>query len=267
MTTTLTTTSRIFNIGSNSVLQYNNGTMKSDVNIRFPNLSFHDRNIKETFLSITHAEIPCSWYLINSTNNVLVINASTYNIPFGNYNATTLQTQLNSFLLGLGITLTYNLVTGKYTFTSATSFTIQITSTCQKFIGMGTTALSGTSITMPFPANFLPISRLVFRSTSFGTQNYNSADKSTDMFLSVQNSSSSGALILWNNYSALKYDVTGLDSLNIVDIIVTDDFGNPIDFNNADWYITIRIEYTYETIATQQLNFNKAIMFGSKTTM
>lgn len=263
--TSLTTTSRIFNIGSNQVLQYNNGSMKSDVLIQFPNLSFHDRNIKETFLSITHAEIPCSWYLINATNNLLVINASSFSIPVGNYNASNLVTQLTAFLTGLGITLTYNLITGKYTFTSATSFTIQTTSTCQKFIGMGTTSLSGTSITMPFPANFLPISRLVFRSTSLGTQNYNSADRSTDMFMSVQNSSTSGALILWNNYSGLRYDIGGLENINVVDVTITDDFGNQIDFNNADWYITIRIEYTYESQVTQPLNFNKAIMYGQGT--
>lgn len=259
----LYTTSRVFNVGSNSAIKYKNGSQLSDIELQFPNIYFKDKTVREIMLSITHAEIPNSFYIINTTNNTLVINSSILTIPPGNYNAINFQTAITSFLTGLGITISYNLITNKYTFTSVTSFTIQTTSTCQRFIGMGTTSLTGTSVTSPYLCNFLPIPRLLFRSTAFSTSNFNGADGSTDLLLSVQNSSASGALILWNNYSQLKYDITHVDNINIVDISVTDDDGNFIDFNNCDWYLTFRIEYVFEVPQNAITSFTKAITIGS----
>lgn len=262
----LYTTSRVFNLGSNSAIKYKNGSLLSDIDLQFPNIYFKDKTVREIMLSITHAEIPNSFYLVNSTNNRLVINASTLTIPPGNYNAINFQTAITSFLTGLGITISYSLITNKYTFSSASSFTIQTSSTCNRFIGMGTLALTGTNVTSPYVCNFLPIPRLLFRSTAFNTSNFNGSDGSTDLLLSVQNSSASGAIILWNNYSQLKYDITHVDNINIVDISVTDDDGNLIDFNNCPWYLTFRIEYVFEVPQNTINTFNKAIAVGSGTT-
>lgn len=261
----LYTTSRVFNLGSNSAIKYKNGSLLSDIDLQFPNIYFKDKTVREIMLSITHAEIPNSFYLVNSTNNRLVINASTLTIPPGNYNAINFQTAITSFLTGLGITISYSLITNKYTFSSASSFTIQTSSTCNRFIGMGTSALTGTNITSPYVCNFLPIPRLLFRSTAFNTSNFNGSDGSTDLLLSVQNSSASGAIILWNNYSQLKYDITHVDNINIVDISVTDDDGNLIDFNNCPWYLTFRIEYVFEVPQNTINTFSKAISIGSGT--
>lgn len=258
----LASTSRVFNVGSNSAIKYNNGTALSDIEVQFPNITFKDKTVREIMLSITHAEIPNSFYLVNASNNKLVVNSSTFTIPPGNYNAINFQSAITSFLTGLSITMSYSLITNKYTFTSGTSFTIQTTSTCQRFIGMGSTALTGTSVTSPYVCNFLPIPRLLVRSTAFSTSNYNASDGSTDLLLSVQNSSASGSIILWNNYSQLRYDITNVDNINIVDLTVTDDNGNLIDFNNCDWYITFRIEYIYEQPQNAINSFEKALMFA-----
>lgn len=260
----LASTSRVFNVGSNSAIKSFNGTMKSDIEVQFPNVYFKDKVVHEIMLSITHAEIPNSFYLVNATNNELVVNASTYTITPGNYNVLTFRTAITTFLSGLGITITYDNVTNKYVFTSATSFTIQTTTTCKQFIGMGSTALTGTTVTSPYVCNFLPISRLLIRSTAFSTQNYNGADNSNDLLLSVQNSSASGSLILWNNYSQLRYDITHVDNINIVDLQITDDDGNLLDFNNVDWYITFRIEYIFEVPQNPITSFTSAIRTGSQ---
>lgn len=238
--------------------------MLSDVEIQFPNLFFRDKVIREIMLSITHAEIPNSFYLVNATNNKLVVNASTYVITPGNYNAITFQNAIQPFLTGLGITMSYSLITNKYTWTSGVAFTIQGTSTCQQFLGISTGgSLAGTNVSSPYVANFLPISRILFRSNAFNLTNYNQADGSNNLLLSVQNSSAPGALVLYNNYSNLRYDITALDSINVVDISVTDDAGNLIDFNNCNWYLTFRIEYVFELPPNAITSFSKAISAGS----
>lgn len=270
MTTTqapplLYSTSRVFNLGSNSAIKKNNGSANSDLEIQFPNIHFKDKVVREIMMSITHAEVPNSFYLVNSTNNILRVNSSTFVISPGNYNALTFKNAISSFLAGLGISITYNSVTNKYTFSKASLFTIKASSTCGRFLGIGTVDETGTNFDSPYVCNFLPISRLLFRSTAFNTSNYNGSDGSTDLLLSLQNSSASGALILYNNYSQLKYDITHLDTLNLVDITVTDDDGNLIDFNNCDWYVTFRIEYVYEVPQNAITSFTKAIQAGVTT--
>lgn len=259
----LATTSRVFNVGSNSAIKYNNGSALSNIEVQFPNIYFKDKIVREIMLSITHAEIPNSFYLVNSTNNTLVVDSSTFEIPQGNYNAITFLNAITSFLSGLSITITYSIVTNTYNFTAGYTFTIDATSTCKQFLGMGSTSLTGTNITSPHVCNFLPLSRLLVRSSAFSTSNYNGADNSSDLLLSVQNSSASGALILWNNYSQLKYDITHVDNISIVDLQVTDDYGNLIDFNNCNWYITFRIEYIYEQPPNPITNFSTAVRIGS----
>jgi hypothetical protein len=54
-----------------------------------------------------------------------------------------------------------------------------------------------------------------------------------------------------------------VDSINIVDISITDDYGNLIDFNNCNWYLTFRIEYIYEQPQGVITNFDMAIQKGS----
>jgi hypothetical protein len=265
MNTQYASSSKIFNLGSNSVVQYRNGTAKSNLVLQFPNLTFQERNVVEVYLSVNHAEIPNSFYLVNSTNNRFDVNGTTYFIPPANYNAINfLNTIQAGILSAFSITGTYDITQNKYTFTSGVAFTIDSSSTCQKFLGLEKQTYAGTSITSTYPLNFLPISRINFHSAALGVSNYNSADNSFDMFLSCQNSSTSGSLILYNNYNALRYDITGLKHISTIDIRVTDDQGNFIDFQNADWSITIRLEYVYLLNPTSTMNFNQIVQSGSK---
>lgn len=265
MITSTTSSSRIFNIGSDSVFQYLNGSKKSNVLLSLPNLSFDSPNIIEVYLSVNHAEITNAFYLVNDTNNKLVINGSTYTIPPSNYNAISFLTEIQSGILtAQGIVGTYDIPSNKYTFTKATNFTFNIDTTCWKFLGFNPNNYTGTSLTSPFVCNFLPIPRINFHSSAFQTDNYNAKDNSNDIFLSVQNSSAPGAQILWNNFAQLKYDVTGVTNINLVDIRVTDDAGNFLDFNNIDWFLCLRIEVVYILNPIQHETFSSILSGKNK---
>ena len=55
---------------------YMNGTMKSNLVFCFQNPIRIDKNAYELRLSVVNAQIPISWYLINSTNNQIIITVS-----------------------------------------------------------------------------------------------------------------------------------------------------------------------------------------------
>lgn len=164
MSTNIGSSSRIYNLSSQNAVQYNNGSWNSNVVLEMPNLSFEGRGFLEVYLSIVHAEVPNSMYLVNEYNNLLSINASSFSIPFGNYNAISLLNLLqSSFLTGLSITGSYSVPQNMYTFTSATPFTINSSSTCYKFLGFDNgTSYTGTSVTSVHVCNFLPIPRICF---------------------------------------------------------------------------------------------------------
>lgn len=238
--------SRIFNIGSfNS--NKNNGSKNSNITVPLPSIvSRSDTNIKNVYFSVIHAEIPNSFYLINSSNNTLIINNITYTITPGNYNVNSLMTTIKS-LLPVGFTLTYNSNNLKYTFGYTSLFIISGLSTINKLIGgdlsSDMTSLAN-SLTLPFVVNLLPIPRLNIHSRQLSFGNFNQGDSSSDMFLSIQNNGGLGNMILYNNITALIYKFEA-DSLGTLDIRITDDYNNEIDFNSQDFYICFQIDIEY----------------------
>jgi len=101
------------------------------------------------------------------------------------------------------------------------------------------------SLTMPYIVNFLPLPRLNFRTSAFNFENFNSADSSSDTFLSIQNNGLVGSMILYSNTSGLKNIFNNQHFDNVLDIKITDDIGNLIDFNNCDWYLTIQFDIDF----------------------
>ena len=75
-------------------------------------------------------------------------------------------------------------------------------------------------------------------------ENYHANDQSNDCFLSLQNNALNESMILYNNLTQLQHLVT-IANLNKLDIRITDDSNDVMDFNNIDWYLTIRIDVHY----------------------
>ncbi len=240
------TKSRIFNISSENAL---NGSFKSKINVTLPDLTFHLDNIQNAYLSINHCEVPNSFYVVNYTNDVIVINSIAYALPRGNYNVNTFIAQL-LLLIPASFSITYSSITTKFTFTnSVADFTINGSSslsTINSVIGLGTTDITSTalSLTLPFVVNFLPLQRINLRSNFLKFNNYNSTDNSSDVFLSLQNNSPQNAVIYYTNQTNTKTLIEDR-SITTFDITVTDDFNRLINFNNIDWYLTFQIDIEY----------------------
>lgn len=236
---------QIFNISSKNA---DNNSYKSIVTVTLPNLNFSFQNIQNVYLSVLHCEVPNSFYIVNYTNNSIVVNGVAYIVPVGNYNANTFSTQLLS-LLPSGFTMSYSSITNKYTMTFTTDFTINSSSSnCKinKVIGLGNEDVFslGGSLTLPFVVNFLPIPRINFRTNIFNLQNYNQTDNTGDVFLSLQNNAPQQACINYYNDAQLKYLIHD-KGISTFSISVTNDNNELINFNNIDWYLTFLIEIEY----------------------
>jgi len=253
------TKTRIFNISSKNTSL--NDSFKSKLSISLPDLSFHEK-IENIYFSIQHAEIPNSFYVVNYTNNLIVINSISYTIPVGNYNANTLITAL--ILLLPTYTITYNSITNRYTFSNSSSFTINSSSSCKSIIGLGnvneTSILVGSvyNLTLPYSVNFVPLPRINFKSNFFHFNNFNGIDYSNDLFLSIQNNTNPNSMIHYLNQTGIKFRVEDKNITNFI-IPITDDEGNYINFNNQDTRISLQIDVEYISNINNNLTFSDLI--------
>ena len=250
---------RIFNISSKNTSL--NGSFKSKLSISLPDLSFHEK-IENIYFSVTHAEIPNSFYVVNYTNNTIVINSVVYTIPVGNYNALNLITALN--LLIPTFTITYSSITNRYTFTNATAFTIDASSTSRNIIGLGSSnetavlTLGVYTLVLPYSVNFVPLPRISFKSNFFHFNNFNGIDNSNDLFLSIQNDTNPNSMIHYVNQTGIRFKIEDKNITTFI-ISITDDDGNFINFNNQDTRISLQIDIEYISLINNSLTFRDLI--------
>lgn len=238
------TISRLYNISSASGRL--NSTFCSQINISLPDLTFHQDHIQNAYLSVVHAEVPNSFYIVNYTNNQFVLNGTTYTLTRGNYNVNTFITMLLT-IIPIGYALTYNSATTKITMTNASSFTINASSTAStvnSIMGLGTDNLTGTSITFPNVVNFIPLQRINFRSNYFNFGCYSTADGSSDIFLPLQNNAGQNSIINYVNQTQNKFLIQDRNITSFM-ITVTNDQNQYINFNGVDWFMTIQIDVEY----------------------
>lgn len=84
-------------------------------------------------IKLLNLYVPISFINININNNVLIVDSVEYDIPSGNYSATSLVSALSSLLTGF--TISFSTITNQITFSKATDFTFSSDSTCLSVLG------------------------------------------------------------------------------------------------------------------------------------
>lgn len=233
---------KIINLNSKNSIK-NNSTYLSDVYFPFSGLLKDEEDILERYISIQNAQIPFSFYNINVYNNILKIQISTtvYTLTLtrGNYNATTLITEIQTQLTNNGITditLSISPTTGILTFTKTTgSFTlISSGSTIYEVLGfvVGINYTSAVQkIIAPYPLNLLGTLRLRICSYEISTNNIDFS------LITIPIETGNFGLIQYTNITNIKATLNNL-SLDGFDISIIDDDNNYINFNNINWTMT-----------------------------
>lgn len=222
-----------------------NDTLNSSLEFDIINPITSNPNIVYATIRVTHAEIPNSLYIVNSNNNVLQLSTGTYNIPYGNYNANTLMTLLNS-LFPSNMVMSFSTSNGKFSLTYNSSFQILSTSTCYKLLGFSqNTTYSSTSniITMPYMCNLLGTKNIYVRMPNFTFDNMNPAIKDKCTLCNIAVNVPSYSLILYNNTSNVGTIIKNQFYPDKIILELLDDDFNFCDFNNIDFNITVEIDY------------------------
>jgi hypothetical protein len=222
---------------------YFTDSLYSNLSYNIPYLFSKDPNLLYNSIKVLHCEIPFSWYIINSNNNKLILSTGTITLSQGNYNANSFITMVQP-LLPTGMVITFDNITGVFTFSHISSFSILSTSTCYKIIGMSkNTSYSSVSnvILMPFMANFLGTKNIYINIPNLSLDNFNSGTKTYSTLLCIQVNAPPYGIIFYENKSGNKNIIKGIKD-DILQIQILDDDFNSINFNNTEWSITLEIE-------------------------
>ena len=253
--------SRIVTLTSATAKTKNNSTMLSNVEFEMIGLLRQEEDIIHTEISVLSAEIPVSFYNVNTTNNAfkyvyngVPITGTT--IAVGNYNATTLLAAINAVVLATWgtqvVLLTISKITGKITFTTGgLIFTYTgATSTMNTLLGFTNISYStsGGTLTAPFPANLLGTKRISICSDLIPIYSYTSVSNTlSNTLATIEVDQPAFGLLLYKNTTQIRSKLR-VDTLDIFDILIKDELDKFLDFNNCDWSITLVFDILRKTI-------------------
>jgi len=228
----------------------------------YKNLLSDDENILKSFITVINAQIPCSFYVINALNNKLVISGpgittTTIYVSYGNYNANTLITELQTKITSGGLTMTIaiNKVNGILTFSSNDFVNYYFTSASTILDILGTTTsiiATSTNYTCPYPLNLLGVKKLLIKSTKLSVHSVSTYDyASSNILLTIPSDVSPFSMISYNSQSDANKNLLNIRSINEIDINIYDENNNYIDFNNLDWTMTL--------VISSEINFDELL--------
>ena len=230
-----------------------NGTYLSNLFFPFKGLLKDDVNILRSYITVLNAQIPVSFYVIDNTNNTLLlkrgVNAiQTLTIPVGNYNSSTIITALLTTLSGAGgtdITVSINTVNGILTFYSITTNILYSNangSTISTILGFGTSniTISAANVSLPYPLNLLGKEKLYINSTNLQNVAYSSVNRGfTSTIAAVPVNVPPYSLIQYSCAVEQQKCILTNRVLDGIDIQILDTNSNFINFNNVPWSITL----------------------------
>ena len=210
-----------------------------------------------------NAQIPYSFYVVNYTNNQFQYQLAsgtifTSSIPVGNYTGNSLITALKAALTANSITLaiTLSAIDGKLTFTHASSnFTFYtVTNSILPILGfLENTTYTSSSFTLssPFPLNLLGIKTLQVRSSNLIMSNISSVQGGqTTLLATIPVDCTPFGMMNYVDKGSHLMTIHN-DSLDDLQLEIIDgESSNYINFNNADWCMTLafHITRTFEPI-------------------
>ncbi len=225
-----------------------NGTYLSNVIFPFSNILKPNEDIKRAFISLQNATIPVSFYIINETNNRLVLKdmggGGTHNIDidYGNYSISTLiielQTKINAGFPHTCV-ITFNKNTGRLYFVFNGHSQIRDTTTMDDILGTGGGNLTANNaVLMPYPASLLGAKKLLVKSQALDISSFDSqSGNKINILATIPVSDAFYGLIVYVPSTETKYLLT-TDLLNSIDIQISDEENNLINFNNVNWTLT-----------------------------
>ena len=209
----------------------------------------------EKDISLNTLSINKSFYSINNNNHSFLFSTTgttgTTNLTNGNYNSTQfcteLNTQLNSFPLGITFASSCSSTNGKLTIASSDTSDFTITSNTQnyRYLGMNVSSVVPSVSGIWVSPNVIDLSgsRYIDVLVDLPISSVNTKNKNKNVLARVYINADRFSQILYlkENFSFCKLLTA---RLNQISFQLVDEFNNELDLNGTEWNCTIEIKDT-----------------------
>lgn len=250
--------SRLISLNSKFATKKLNGSKHSSLLFDFNSIVTKDIDSLYNTVALQSAEIPSSYYNVNTTNNTINLTqggtTASITIPVGNYDANTFAAAFivafNAAAFANNGTLAFSTLTGKFSLMSdqaGQNLTINLAlTTARKILGIdddatGTLAFNysaGNPTFMPLIANFLGVTKIKILSDALAGGNYDSNNLNTTTLMDTI--SATAPVFGLTVFSSLGREsfVKG-KRIDEIDLQILDQDNNFIDFNGINWTMTL----------------------------
>jgi hypothetical protein len=212
---------------------------------------------------VTGVSIPFSYYVVNSSNNVLTFlnpgigsNSTVITIPPGNYSFSQLQSTIQTSISAINsqFTITYNVNTGLYSFSTTTqafgldaSASTSILSNLMGFLPQvypaSTSTITSTNVAdLSGPKYLYVVSNALAFQSEF--EAISSNPNIRNVICAIPVNVNSFEIIIYENHDDADAMPFHKPFPNIIDIQLIDCYGNPINLNGCEWSFTIEGFFT-----------------------
>lgn len=240
-----------------------NGTQNSRVLFDFVNIIDKSKDHLYMTMAVQSAEIPSSFYNVTIKNNITRVDrddiAAAFDItmPVGNYNADTYLAkfkELYDAATPSNVTIALDAVTGIFNLQEAlANFTIKSVGSTSYVLWGGEVGtdyvfpVAGAAASFGFPANFLGVTKIKLSSDNLAGTNVDSSQlKTTTLIDTISVTATPFGLTIFNSLG--RETLMKAKRIEEIDLELRDQDDNLIDFNNAEWCISIIIN-THRRVA------------------
>lgn len=251
---TTRSSSKIFlsSSGQNKVI--NSPDINTDITFYFDPILIPSYDPTHLILGLEQASIPVSINMINSKNNVMVINATTYTIPEGNYTITQMITYLNS--VEATIQFAYNTIyttTNKITVTITPTAPVVISGTASSILGFvaGTYANSHTFTNV---VNLTSTTGIIIQIENVTTTNRDNSSRTGATLARIPITCPPLRILQYFNGQPFYTQIANRELTYLRIRLLNDDY-SPLELvGNPDWFIVIRCDYSEKTSVVESDN-------------
>lgn len=235
--------------GQNKVV--NSTTLNTDITFYFDPILLSNSEVAHFVLGLEQASIPVSIYMINNSNNVMVVNGITYTIPVGNYNTSSMQTFLNS--VNSGIQFLYIPVSNQYQVTIDPTAPVVISGTASSILGFvpGTYA---NPYTFSSVVNLTSTQGIIVQIENVTTTNRDNSGKTGATLARIPITCAPLRILQYFNAFPFYSQIANRELTYFRVRLLNDDYSPLVLVGNPPWFMVIRIDYSDKIVAEEKPN-------------
>lgn len=240
---TTRSSSKIFLSSEGKNKTINSSTINTNITFYFDPILLPNASKEHFVLGLEQASIPVSIYMINSTNNVMVINATTYNIDVGNYTIASLITFLNTAPNPSTIQFVYNSVSNQIKVTITPTASVVISGTASAILGF----VAGTYTnphTFTNVVNLTSTTGIIIQVENVTTTNRDNSGRTGATLARIPITVAPLKILQYFNSTPFYTQITTRELTYLTISLLNDDYSPLTLVGNPPWFLVIRVDYT-----------------------